>query len=265
VNHADLYLLGTGDPFDDGAEGDLVAIGARTFTGDSVDGTPVGVPTGVDALAGIDWLSFLTESDTPTEPVEFVAVGASPHNVTETTQLEVYVDLGADGVFADPALDADVLIVKFFEGGGGTTCLFRLPSDFTTCDAGYFQDYSNYNAGTWGIPVDATALGLSNSTHVLSYSITACSGVYAGDVPTDLVCDTAGEIDPASGTYGPRLDVTDPALTFSKLVVGGFWGGGAGPVTVGVGSAAAGDDPGILAVFPNNAPEDQWAVVSTTT
>jgi subtilisin family serine protease len=265
ANYGDLYLLGAEDPVDDGAEGDLVAIGARTFVGDSVDGTPVGVPTGVDPLGGIDWLSFLTDTDTPTEPVEFVALGASPHNVTETTEVDVLVDLGADGVFADPALGGDVLIVKFFEGGGGTTCVFRLPSDFSACDAGYFQDYSNYNASAWGIPVDATALGLSNSTHVLSYSVMACSGVYAGDVPTDLVCDTAGAIDPATGTYGPTLDVTDPALTFSKLVVGGFWGGGAGPVTVGVGSAAAGDDPGILAVFPNNAPDDQWAVVSTTT
>jgi hypothetical protein len=35
--------------------------------------------------------------------------------------------------------------------------------------------------------------------------------------------------------------------------------------TVDLGSAAAGDDPGILAVYPNNAPDDQWSVVTTAT
>jgi hypothetical protein len=47
--------------------------------------------------------------------------------------------------------------------------------------------------------------------------------------------------------------------------VDGFFGGGNGPVTVDVGSAAAGDDPGILALFPNNAPNDQHRVVTTST
>jgi len=127
------------------------------------------------------------------------------------------------------------------------------------------QGYSNCNASAWGVVADAGALGLSDADNVLSYSITACSGVYAGEVPTGAVCDTVGSIDPASGTYGPTLDVTAPALTFAKQVVGGFWKGGAGPVSVVVGSAAAGDDPGILAVFPNNTPENQWTVVGTTT
>jgi subtilisin family serine protease len=267
INDADLYLLGAQDAVGDGqtGEGDLVAIGARSFTGPTVDHTPTGVPTGVDPLFGADWRSFLTSSDEPTEPVEFVAVGADLHNTTETTELDVRVDVGADGVFADTALRADVLIVKLRDGQTGHTCLFTLPSDFSACDAEYFQDYSNINSSIWGIAVDASALGLNNSTHELSYSITACEGVYAGDFAADQTCDTAGAIDSATGTYGPTLDVTDPSLTFSKLVVGGFWGGGAGPVTVDVGSAAAGDDPGILAVFPNNAPDNQWGVVTTST
>ena len=89
--------------------------------------------------------------------------------------------------------------------------------------------------------------------------------MYAGDVSTDSVCDTVGAIDPATGTYAPTLDVTAPALTFSNQVIGGFWKGATGPVSVDAGSAVAGDDPGILAVFPNNAPENQWTVVGTTT
>jgi hypothetical protein len=175
------------------------------------------------------------------------------------------VDIGADGVFADDALGADAILVKFAEGGTGITCLFNLPSDFSTCDAEYFQDYSNYNAGIWGIPVDAGALGLSGVDHVLSYSISACTGVYAGDIPVDVICDVVGDIIPATGTYGPTLDVTDPSLTFSTTVVKGFFGGPGGPVSVGVGSAGTDDDPSILVVFPNDHPEHQHAVVTTST
>jgi hypothetical protein len=75
----------------------------------------------------------------------------------------------------------------------------------------------------------------------------------------------AGAIDPATGTYGATLDVTDPALTFSTAVVGGFWGGGRGPVTVDAGSAGSGDDPSILVVFPNNAPDRQHSIIDTAT
>ncbi len=89
--------------------------------------------------------------------------------------------------------------------------------------------------------------------------------MYAGDLPADEVCDTAGGFDSATGMYTTVFDVTQPALTFSNQVIGGFWDGPEGSVSVGVGSAAAGDDPGILAVFPNNAPDDQYAVVTTTT
>jgi minor extracellular serine protease Vpr len=276
VNHgdgqiaADLYLLGAEDEVGDGGspgdtEGDLVAIGARSFTGSTIDGTPEGVPGGADGLGGVGWLDFLTSSDTPAEPVEFVAVGDGTHNTTETTEVDLLVDVGADGVFADPELQADVMAVKLSDGGGGVVCVFQLPSDFSGCDAEYFADYSNYNADTWGIAIDAGVLGLSDDVHTLSYSISSCSGVYAGDVPDDFICDTAGDLDDATGTYTAFLDVTDPALTISPLTVGGFFGGGDGPATVSVGSAAPGDDPSILAVFPNNAPGDQYEIVSTTT
>jgi hypothetical protein len=155
--------------------------------------------------------------------------------------------------------------VKLSDGAGGVVCVFQLPSDFSACDAEYFADYSNYNADAWGIAIDADVLGLSDDVHTLSYSISACSGVYAGDVPDDFICDTAGDLDPDTGTYTAFLDATAPALSISPQTVGGFFGGPSGPVNVSVGSAAPGDDPSILAVFPNNAPGDQWKVVSTTT
>ena len=221
LGYADLYLLGAEDPVEDGGDGDLVAIGARTFTGAQIDGTPEGVPDGTDALAGIGWLDFLTSSDTPSEPIEFAVVGARNHNITETTEVDVLIDIGADGNFSDDTIGGDAVLVKFPEGGTGVTCLFLLPSDFSACDAEYFQDYSNYNASIWGLPVDAGALGLTNGQHVLSYAVMACSGVYDGDIPDDLTCDQVGDIDPVTGTYGPTIDVTAPSLTFSSIVVGG--------------------------------------------
>jgi len=77
--------------------------------------------------------------------------------------------------------------------------------------------------------------------------------------------DAAGDLDEETGTYTAFLDVTAPALSISPLTVGGFFGGGSGPATVSVGSAAPGDDPSILAVYPNNAPGDQYEIVTTTT
>jgi hypothetical protein len=103
---------------------------------------------------------------------------------------------------------------------------------------------------------------------VLSYQVSVCTEGFSGDVPT-VNCDVAGDLDPVTGTYGPTLDVTQPALAISPLVRPGFWGGrpcdAAKPITVGVGSAASGDDPGILALFPNSAPPHQGAIVGTTT
>ena len=149
---------------------------------------------------------FLTSVDNPAEPIEFVAVGADIHNITETTEIDVLIDVGADGVFADSALDADVLVVKLADGGTGQVCVFRLPSDFSACDATYFQDYSNYNASVWGIPVDVGVLGLTTRAPLISYQVVACTGVYAGDLPDDQVCDTAGGVDHTTGTYLVRRD-----------------------------------------------------------
>ncbi len=136
--------------------------------------------------------------------------GADTHNITETTEIDVLIDVGADGVFADSALDADVLVVKLADGGTGQVCVFVLPSDFSACDATYFQDYSNYNASVWGIPVDVGVLGVTTGAPLISYQVVACTGVYAGDLPDDQVCDTAGGVDHTTGTYLAQLDVIQP-------------------------------------------------------
>ena len=111
-SYGDLYQLGTTDPVGSTGEEDIVAVGTRSFTGSTIDGVAQGLPTGTDALTGSTWLQFLTNVDEPTEPVEFVVQGAGIRNTTETLEVDILVDAGADGVFADPALQADYMVVK---------------------------------------------------------------------------------------------------------------------------------------------------------
>jgi minor extracellular serine protease Vpr len=262
--YGDLYLLGDTDPVNSTGEEDLVAIGARSFTGSSIDGVPEGVPTGHDPLANITWQEFLTNDNVPTEPIEFGVQAAAVHNTTETLEIDVKVDTGADGVFANPELQADYLVVKL-PGQGGVVCVYdlSLPNPFDECAEDYFADYSNYNANVAGLAVDAQAIGLSDGTPTLSYQVTACTGRYSGDVP-GFFCDTAGGFDEGTGTYTSFLNATDPALDITPLVCKGFWDDGScdGGITVAAGS---GEDPTILALFPNNAPVRTPTLVETDT
>ena len=268
VPFGDLYQLGATDPVGSGLEEDIIAVGARSFTGAQVNGQAEGVPSDPEPLLGLTWLEFLTNVDTPTEPVEFVVATSGVHSISDIVETDVLIDIDADGVFADPALEADAILLKIPDyGSGGTTCLFVLPTDFSVCDAVYFADYSVYNSTLTGLAVDAGALGLSNATSTLSYSVTQCSGVFP--IIEIVECETVGSIDPITGTYGPTIDVVAPPLAIDPLVCGGFFGGGGctgvDAATVDVGSAGPGDDPSILAVFPNNPPGAQTQVIDTTT
>ncbi len=267
VDFADVYHLGTTDPQRSLGEEDIVAVGARTFTGPTINGTASGLPTGTDALAGIDWITFLTQNDEPTEPVEFVVQTAGVHNTTETLEIDVAIDVGADGVFADAELQADYLVVKTPDAGGNV-CVYdlSLADPFADCAALYFADYSNYNANVAGLVVDAGTIGLSTGTSNFSYQVTACTGRFAGDDPAQI-CDAAGAFDDATGTYDLLFDATAPPLAVSPSVCGGFFGGTdcAGGITVDVGSAGAGDDPTLLAIFPNNVPSRSPTLVTTST
>lgn len=269
TSYADLYLLGTkSDSLPAGGEEDIAAIGARSFTGISIDGVASRLPTGTDALAGITWREFLTNSDTPTEPVEFGVEFYSQHDTTETLEVDVKVDAGADGVFADPGMRADYLIVKP-PGRGGTTCVYdlSLPNPYDECAASYFADYSNYNSRMVGLVVDASAIGLSDGASQVAYQVTACTGTFSGDVPGQ-VCDTAGDF--TGTTYNAVLDATHPALDVRPLTCRGFWGGGActgdRPIRVSAGSAGPDEVHWILALFPNNDPtEGSVALVRVAT
>jgi subtilisin family serine protease len=269
ISYADLYLLGATDPAGSRNEADLVAVGARSFTGSTIDGTAEGLPSGTDETFGITWLQFLTSDDEPSEPVEIGVQTWAEHNVTETMEVDVFIDAGADGDFADEELQADYLAVKL-AAPGGEVCLFDLsePDPFDECAALYFPDYSNYNSNLVGIVLDAEAIGLTDTASSFSYRVEACTGTFTGDVP-GLICDSAGEIDDGTGTWDLVLDATAPSLVIDPLVCRGFWDGGAcdaaAPIEVSVGSAGVGDDPSILALFPNDAPRTTATVVETTT
>ena len=178
-------------------------MGARSFTGATIDGAPEGLPTGDDEFAGISWLDFLTDDNTPDEPVEIGVQTWGVHNVTETLEVDVLIDAGADGVFADDELQADFMAVKL-AAPGGEVCVFALPSTFEDCDALYFADYSNYNSNLVGLVLDAQTIGLVDGESDFAYSVTACTGTFSGDVPGP-VCDTAGAFDGGHRDVGPRV------------------------------------------------------------
>jgi hypothetical protein len=269
ISYADLYHLGTTDPEGSRNEADLVAVGARSFTGSTIDGQAEGLPSGTDETFGITWLEFLTSDNEPTEPVEIGVQTSAVHNVTETLEVDVFIDAGADGVFADDELQADYMAVKL-AAPGGEVCLFdlSLPDPFEECAALYFPDYNNYNSNLVGVVLDASAIGLTDAASSFAYRVEACTGTFTGDVP-GFICDSAGEIDEDTGTWNLVLDATDPALVIDPLVCQGFWDGGpcdAGdPIEVSAGSAGPGDDPSILALFPNDVPHRTATVVETTT
>lgn len=268
-SYLDLYHLGTTDPAESRGEEDIVAVGARSFTGATIDGVAEGVPPGDDAFAEIDWLTFLSSDTDMVEPVEIGVQTWGVHNVTETLEVDVFIDAGADGVFADEDLQADYLAVKLPQPGG-EVCLFdlSLTDPFDDCAALYFPDYSNYNSNLVGVVVNAEDIGLSDGNSSFSYRVEACTGTFSGDVP-GFVCDHAGEFDDDTDTWDLVFDAANPALQIDPLTCLGFWGGPAcdeaDPIEVSIGSAEEGDDPTILALFPNDAPRRSPVLVETTT
>ncbi|MGH2640312.1 MAG: S8 family serine peptidase [Actinomycetota bacterium] len=276
ITYADLYHLGSTDAAESHGEEDIVGVGARSFTGATIDGTAEGLPTGMDPRSvaendpdpGFTWVEFLTGADEPTEPVEIGVQTWGVHNTTETLEVDVLIDAGADAVFADEELMADYLVAKL--PGTNEVCVFdlSLADPFDDCAASYAADYSSYNGNLIGLVVDAGAIGLVDGESDFAYSVEACTGTFSGDVP-GLICDSAGSIDDESGTWDLVFDAADPALVIDPLVCKGFWDGGdcdaTTPIDVTVGSAEPGDDPAILVLFPNDRPHRSAVVVETST
>jgi subtilisin family serine protease len=248
---ADAYLFGARDAGGDISvpEADVSHFGVRSFTGNKVTGGPRGLPRGVDAHSGLTWKEFLTANDVLSEPIEFLVRTTRAHETTDTLEINVAIDTGADGVFANNLYKADYLAVKLpFQEG---TCVFdmSLERPFRTCKESYLSDYSRYNSNLNGIVVNARAIGLTNAAPRFSYRVVACSELFSGDVPLP-VCDEAGGM--KNGTYKAKVDVTDPSLDLDRWFCGGFWSrtgcGGGFKVEEG---AKFGPSK-LLLVFPNN-------------
>lgn len=269
-SQADLYQLGALDGLESHGEEDVVAVGARSFTGrDAEDRVASKLPQRNDPFAGIRWRRFLADPHVPREPIEFGVQTAGVHNTTETLEVDVLIDNGADGVFAgaDDDVNADYMLVKQ-AAQGGEVCVIdlSLPSPFDQCTATYFADYSNYNANVVGLAASAEDVGVTNATPNFAYQVTACTGTFSGDVPGQI-CDSAGTPD-ANGVYDAQLNATRPGLKIDPLVCEGFFSDepcrGGDPITVRNGPGAP-HDPSILALFPNNAPSRTPTVVTTDT
>ena len=164
--------------------------------------------------------------------------------------------------------NADYLLVKQ-AAPGGEVCVFDLsqPDALDECTATYFADYSNYNSNVLGLAVDARDIGVTGANPTIAYQVSACTGRFSGDVPGTF-CDSAGDVG-SDGIYTAQLNVTHPALDIDQPTCRGFFHGGAcngsSPITVSAGSAGPGDDPSILALFPNNAPSRTPTIVTTDT
>jgi hypothetical protein len=257
---ADTYLLGAQDDLGSRGEEDVTEIGARSFVGPSIDGTPQGLPPDPDPLFGLPWTQFLAQQDEPKEPVEFAVRTSAIHSTSQSMEVDVLIDAGADGVFADPNLRADYVLSSL---PGNQVCLFDLSKTdpFSQCAATYFQDYRAFNTNLIGLPVDVSALGLKNSKPTLSYTAQACT--IANEVP---ICDGIDNFNDATGTWAATLNVTHPALDATPLVCGGFFDRSTcTAITVSKGSAPAGTDTKLLILLPDNPPADDARIVTVRT
>jgi hypothetical protein len=112
-----------------------------------------------------------------------------------------------------------------------------------------------------GLVVSAGDIGVTNAEPEFKYSAVVCTGRFSGDDAASF-CDSAAD-------SGKRFNASDPALEIDPLVCGGFWDTSpcepSDVIEVEAGSAGPGDDPSILALFPQNVPRKTPTVVKTDT
>ena len=196
--------------------------GARSFTGATIDGQAEGVPPGDRRLGGIDWLTFLSSDTDMVEPVEIGVQTWGVHNVTETLEVDVFIDAGADGVFADEELQADYLAVKLpqprWRGLPVRPVAARPVRRMCGAVLPRLQQLQQQPRRGRGERRGHRAVDNANSA--FSYRVEACTGTFSGDVP-GFVCDHAGEIDDDTETWDLVFDASDPALHIDPLTCQG--------------------------------------------
>lgn len=255
---ADLYALGATDAIGgEFGEEDVVALGVRSFTGTALDGVAEGLPRETDDLRGRTWLGALERDESIAEPLEFAVAAHVPHETLRTLDVSIYIDRGADGVFADPKTQSDYILHK--EAGHFSVCAFESSSG-GGCDALYRPSFHQYDSNLIGMIADAELIGLTDSNSRFAYRVAVCTDRFSGDVPQPE-CDLAGFGD--GDEYTAEFDPLEPPLTFSRTYCGNFWSSTScdDPITVSAGSSYEGDS--ILVVYPNNPTGAQFEIIPT--
>jgi hypothetical protein len=256
---ADLFVLGATDPEGgEFGEEDAVALGARSFTGDSLGDGPVGLPSEPDELHDRQWIDALDKNAPIEEPIEFVVATAVPHETFRTMSIYIYIDRGADGIYSDDVSQSDGFLHK--ELGRFDVC-FVPDSQAGGCETVSRPSFHQYDSNLIGVVVDARSLGLTNADSSFAYRATICTDRFTGDV-LQPECDDIGSGD---GTeYEAQFDPLDPALVFSRLFCGNFWSSTScsEAVTVSRGDTYAGED--VLAIYPNNRTGAQSQIIETS-
>ena len=167
----------------------------------------------------------------------------------------------------DEGVDADYLLVKQ-AAPGGEVCVFDLSLARRARRLRRRSTSPTTRTTTRtcsGSPVSAGEIGLSNGDSELAYQVTPAPAPSRATSRVSSATPRATDGDTGSTTRGSTL--ADPALAIDPLICGGFWGGGAcdpgDPIEVSAGGPP-GDDPAILALFPNNKPSRDPAIVTTT-
>ena len=122
-----------------------------------------GVPTGTDEFAGITWQRFLADPDGPRSRSSSGSSHGGVHNTTETLEVDVLVDAGADGVYADEEMQADYLLVKQ-AAPGGEVCVFDLsaPNPLDDCTAST-SPTTRTTTATWSGSWSPRTIGLTTA------------------------------------------------------------------------------------------------------
>ena len=153
---------------------------------------------------------------------------AGVHNTTETLEVDVKIDAGADGVFADPDLQADYLVVKTPDAGGNV-CVYDLSMRRSVRDRARSSTSPTTRTTTATWSGSSWTPAASGSPRASRRSPTRSRRAPGGSPATcrhSSATRPAG-FDATTGTYDAALNAIDPALDISPLVCGGFWGGGA--------------------------------------
>ena len=222
ISYADLYHLGTTDP----AGATPRKTSSRWVPGPSrapsIDGIPRGCPPARTSSQDLRGSTSSTDNDTPDEPVEIGVPDLGVHNVTETLEVDVLIDAGADGVFADEELQADFMAVKL-AAPGGVVCVFAL-AHLRGLRRVVLRRLQQLQQQPRRVGVGRSDDRSGRRRVRLRVQRDGVHGTFFGDVP-GTVCDTAGRDRRRHRHVDLMFDAADPALVIDPLVCKGFWDG----------------------------------------